>query len=106
MTPAQAVARKKQLVSAAKALLSLQIGVAVGCTRIGKFLTWLNLNDEKEFQVFHKFLTATIGLPIGNERLLWATDALLQQDTKLSAVEARFRPAIMRACINIIATYG
>ena len=84
----------------------MQVGVAIGCLRINKMLIWLNLSEEKEFQVFHQFLSATNCLPIGNERLLWATEALLQQDTKLSAVEAKFRPAILSACIVIIATYG
>ena len=106
MNPEQEVARKKQLVSAAKALVSLQVGIGVGCVRINKLLIWLRLDGNEEHQVFRQFNKATVGLPIGNERLLWATDALLQQDTKLSKIEAKFRPAIMRACVNIIGTYG
>lgn len=106
MTPEQEVARKKQLVSAAKALLSLQVGIGVGCIRINKLLFWLRLEASEEHQVFRQFVKAASGLPIGNERLLWATEALLQQDTTLNKVEAKFRPAIMRACVNIIATYG
>ena len=106
MTPAQEAARKKQLVSAAKALLSLQVGIAVGCIRVDKLLFWLRLHEEKQFQVFRQFFTATAGLPIGNERLLWATDALLQQDAALAKLEAKFRPAILQACVKIVSAYG
>ena len=106
MTPEQEVARKRQLVSAAKALLTLQVGIGVGCVRINKLLIWLRLDGNEEHQVFRQFIKAASGSPIGNERLLWATEALLQQDAVLTKVEARFRPTIMRACVNIIATYG
>jgi len=106
MTPEQEVARKKQMVSAAKALLSLQVGIGVGCVRINKILHWLSLQDDVPYQVFKQFLSATIGLPIGNERLLWGHAALLESDAKLAAVEAGFRPKILSTCIDIIDTYG
>ena len=106
MTPAQEVARKKQLVSAAKALLSLQVGIGVGCIRINKVLFWLRLHKDNRYSVFNEFLDATLGLPIGNERLLWAPDALLEQDVKLAKLEAKFRPTILKTCVVIISTYA
>jgi hypothetical protein len=106
MTPDQEIARKKQLVSAAKALLSLQVGIGVGCIRIGKILSWLGLHGQETFEVFQQFFKATVGFPIGNERLLWATDALLAKDAELAKIEAIFRPAILAACVAIISTYG
>jgi hypothetical protein len=106
MTPEQEVARKKQMVSAAKALLSLQVGVGVGCVRINKIIHWLSLQDDLRYQVFEQFLAATIGLPMGNERLLWAHAALLERDAKLAAIEAHFRPKVLSTCIDIIDTYG
>lgn len=106
MTPEQEIARKKQLVSAAKALLSLQVGISVGCVRIGKILHWLTLQDDEQHQVFNQFNGATIGLPIGNERLLWAHPALLEHDAKLAEIEAEFRPKLLGACIAIIDKYG
>jgi hypothetical protein len=106
MTPEQEVARKKQMVSAAKALLSLQVGIGVGCVRINKILHWLSLQDDLRYQVFKQFLAATTGLPIGNERLLWAHAALLESDAKLAAIEAEFRPKVLRTCIDVIDTYG
>jgi hypothetical protein len=106
MTPEQVVARKKQLVSAAKALLSLQVGIGVGCVRINKILHWLGLQDDVQYRIFKQFFAATVGLPIGNERLLWANAALLEQDANLAKIEAECRPEILSVCISNIETYG
>ena len=106
MTPEQEVARKKQLVSAAKALLSLQVGIGVGCIRINKLLYWLGLEGSEHGKIFKQFLDVTRDIPIGNERLHWLPQALLEQDAKLTKLEAKFRPAILSACVGIIASYG
>jgi hypothetical protein len=106
MTPEQEVARKRRLVSAAKALLSLQVGIGVGCVRINKILHWLLLQDDPRYQVFWQFIVATRSLPLGNERLHWAHSALLECDAKLATIEADFRPKILSTCIDIIDTYG
>ena len=106
MTPDQEIARKKQLVSAAKALLSLQVGIGIGCVRINKILHWLSLQDDHRYHVFKQFFAKAMDLPIGNERLLWARSALLEQDAKLAEIEAEFRPKLLRACMAIIDTYG
>jgi hypothetical protein len=94
------------LVSAAKALLSLKVGIGFGCMRIGKILSWLGLYGQEEYKVFQQFLKAAVGFPIGNERLRWATDALLAKDAELAKIEVKFRPAILVACVAIISTYG
>ena len=106
MTPEQEFARKKQLVSAAKALLSLQVGISIGCVRITKLLLRLGLQSDERYRVFHQFNQATLGLPIGNERLLWAHPALLEHDIKLAKIETDFRPKLLDACISIISQYG
>jgi len=106
MTPEQETARKKQLVSAAKALLSLQVGISIGSLRISKILLWLGLQSDEHFQVFHQFNRAILGFPVGNERLLWAYPALLEHDAELARIEAEFRPRLLNACIAIINQYG
>lgn len=106
MSPEQEVSRKKQLVSAAKALLSLQVGIGVGCIRINKLLYWLGLEGGEHGQIFRQFLDAARDIPIGNDRLQWSLQALLEQDAKLTKLEAKFRPAILNACAGIITTYG
>lgn len=105
MTPEQEIAQKKRLVSAAKALLSLQVGIAVGCLRVCKILSWLRLRDDERYKVFSQFIEATGAIPIANERLLWAYEALMEQDEKLATIEAMYRPSILKACIAIITSY-
>lgn len=106
MTPEQEAARKKQLVSAAKALLSLQVGVSIGSQRISKILLRLDLQNDETSQVFHQFNRAILSFPVGNERLLWAYPALLERDAELTRIEAEFRPRLLNACIAIIGQYG
>jgi len=106
MTPEQEIARKKKLVSAAKSLLSLQSGFGIGCTRINKILFWLGSDYRDRFPVFGQFLKASINYPIGNERLLWAYEPLLELDKKLAVVESQFRALIIESCIAIIKEYG
>jgi len=84
----------------------LQVGISIGCVRIGKILLRLTLQGDEQYQVFNQFNRATVGLPIGNERLLWAHPALLEHDAKLAKIEAEFRPKLLSACIAIIDKYG
>ena len=107
MTPEQRIANAKKLVSAARAILSLQVGLGVGCIRIKKILGWLGPEATTEFPVFAEFLSSIPGsVPVGNERSHWSSKALLEIDQKLAKVEARFRPRILEACAEIIAIYG
>ena len=107
MTPEQRIANAKKLVSAARAVLSLQVGLGVGCIRIKNALGWLGPEAATEFPVFAEFLSSIPGtVPIGNERLHWSLKALLDIDSKLAEAEARFRPRILEACAEIIAIYG
>ena len=107
MTPEQRIANTKRLVSASRALLSLQVGLFVGATRIDKLLNWLGSEVQSEFPVFREFLDAVpSSLPAGVERLHWSSKALLELDPQLAAIETRYRPRILESCAEIIATYA
>ena len=87
-------------------MLSLQSGFGIGCTRINRILFWLGREHQNEFPIFGQFLSATINYPIGNERLQWAYEPLLELDGKLALVESKFRPSILESCVAIIKAYG
>ncbi len=107
MTPEQEAARKKQLVSAAKALLSLQVGLAVGAIRIDKMLMHLSPELKKQHPIFGEFLsTIPMNVPLGSARLLWAPEALMEMDKKLSPIEKKYRTKLLLESIKIIANYG
>lgn len=107
MTPEQREAQTKRLVSAAKALLSLQVGLAVGARRIQGVLSKLGADMAHNHEIFAEFISAIpIDLPIGSARLLWEHKAMLKNDFKLAKVENDYRNALLEECIKIIHAYG
>lgn len=107
MTPEQKLARTKKLVSAAKALLSLQTGIAVGAQRIMNCLYLLGPEFEDKHKVFGKFIQAIPSdIPIGSVRLLWNYDPMLKTDKGLAEVENKFRESLLSECVAIIRAYG
>lgn len=107
MTPEQKVAQINRLVSAAKALLSLQVGVAVGAQRIDRLLNWLGQEFVAEHKVFGMFLQEIpLSIPLGNSRLLWNPSAMLETDKVLSKIESKYREHLLNEAALIIKKYG
>jgi hypothetical protein len=107
MTPEQRDARTRRLVSAARALLSLQVGLYVGARRIENLLTWLGPEFRTKHPIFSEFTGAVpLDIPVGTARLLWNQEAMLKTDAKLASVETRFRTALLAECVEIIKRYG
>jgi hypothetical protein len=107
MTPEQREGRLKKLVSAAKALFSLQVGLIVGSNRIIRILYWLGPEFESSHLVFSKFINSIpIDIPVGSARLLWNPDVILKTDSIVSELEYKYRKEIMNECIEIIRRYG
>ena len=106
MTPEQEISRRKKLVSAAKALLSLQVGLAVDASRIQNILLWLGKAYEREHPLF-AFFIANIppDIPLGGARLLWRSEVMLETDDRLARIEANFRRALLNECVKIIDRY-
>lgn len=97
---------KKRLVAAARAMLSMQVGLSVGAFRIIGILLELGEPYETGHFVFAEFAQSipTV-VPIGTARLYWAPQQLLEKDAVLAEVEARFRQRLLEGCIDIIARY-
>ena len=58
MTPEQQDARTRRLVSAARALLALQVGLYVGAKRIENSLIWLGPDFQAKHRIFSEFTSA------------------------------------------------
>ena len=58
MTPEQRESRIKKLVSSARAVLSLQVGLAVGANRISNNLYWLGPEFKDSHPIFQQFIGA------------------------------------------------
>lgn len=107
MTPEQEIARKKRLVSAAKALLTAQVGLYIGAVRVVNVLRTMGEAHENRHGIFSRFLQAVpADIPLGNARLLWEPSAMLKSDQKLLVVESTFRPELLAECVDIIKQYS
>lgn len=106
MTPEQEISRRKKLVSAAKALLSLQVGIAVGASRIENMLSWLGEAYKREHPLFAFFIAnIPLDIPLGGARLLWRSERMLETDDRLARIEAKFRRVLLDECVKIIDKY-
>jgi len=107
MTPEQKDAQTRRLVSAARALLSLQVGLYVGARRIENLLIWLGPDVQTKHRLFAEFTAAVPrDIPVGSARLLWNPEAMLATDARLTSVEARFRAQLLAECVEIVRHYG
>jgi hypothetical protein len=107
MTPEQRESRIRSLVSAARAVLSLQVGLAVGANRIVGILWRLGPEFEDAHPIFDQCIRSIPPVvPIGGARLLWASDNLMKTDKVLAKREGRYRKPVLLGCIQIIKKYG
>ncbi|QBB72225.1 hypothetical protein ELE36_18665 [Pseudolysobacter antarcticus] len=107
MTPEQETARRKKLIKAARATLSMEFGLAFGADRIASALFHLGKVYEEKHPIFRSFIRdIPLEIPFGRSRLLWASAAMLATDDKLAQVEAKYRREILEECVNVIALYS
>ena len=96
----------QKLVSAARAVVTYQVGLPHGCTRIRAILFWLRPFESLNLPVFEEYHAATLDLPTGTERLHWSREALRERDVRLEAINREFRDRIFEACYGIIDHYA
>lgn len=97
---------RRQLVSAARAVVTYQVGLPVGCVRLGGALARLRGVEPVELPAVASYLDAARGLPLGTERLAWDRDALRPLDARLEAINREFRDAVFDECYAVIDRFG
>jgi hypothetical protein len=100
--PSKRDAAAKKVVSVARAILTYQIGLPVGCQRLSRALIWLKPYETNLPTVFDEYLTETLGLPIGSERLEWDRKILHEKDTALENINQRFRDRVFDTCWSLV----
>jgi hypothetical protein len=100
--PSRHDAAAKKVVSAARAIITYQIGLPVGCQRMNRALAWLKPHETHLPTIFNDYLAETVGLPIGSERLEWDRKALHQKDATLESINQRFRDRIFDTCWTLL----
>ena|SRR5689334_20409024 len=100
--PSKRDAAAKKVVSVARAVVTYQSGIAVGCQRMSRALIWLKAYEISLPAVFDEYLEETVGLPIGSERLEWDREALRHKDITLENINQRFRDRLFETCWTLI----
>ena len=95
---------KKQLVSAARAVLAHEIALPLGCRRIAKILRWLGDDPFLKYPLFFEFTAACEArqLPLGSDRLYWDKEKLRERDIELHALVETFGTRLVGNCWDIV----
>lgn len=96
----------RRLVATARAIVTYQVGLSVGCVRMSRILNWLEVYSRVEVPIFDEYLTAVRHLPISSDRLHWNVDALRAKDQELEAINSAYRNRVFDACFGIIETFA
>ena len=98
----------RKLVANARAIISYQVGLPVGCAKMEKIFYWLKYDgyEAAKYPIFKTYCDATRELVIGSERLNCSREALLRNDQRLVAINLKYREQILDACFEIIERYG
>jgi hypothetical protein len=97
----------RKLVANARAIISYQVGLPVGCVKMDRILYWLENEGEKlDFPVFGQYLDKVREVPTGSERLVCSREALRRYDERLVPINLEYRGRVIDACFDIVERYG
>lgn len=91
-----------KVVSAARAIVTYQIGLPAGCKRLNGALGSLTPYEDSLPSVTREYLNAVTGLPLGSERLEWDRKILEDKDIVLESINRQFRDRVFAACWDLI----
>ena len=95
----------KKLLSNARAIISNQIALPLGISKMDKILYWINQIeplDNIDLQIFSEYSAKTINFPLGTERLLYHPDFLKQQDKQLDKLTMQYKDTIIDKCLKLL----
>lgn len=97
----------RKLVANARAIISYQVGLPVGCVKMDRLIYWLeNEGEDLASPVFRQYLDTVRELPTGSERLECSRAALRRYDERLIPINLEYRERIIDACFDIVERYG
>lgn len=99
----------KKLVSNARAVISDQVGLSLGATKMHNIILWLKPYETviaNGIDVFEEYDEQTRLIPHGTARLHCSTEAFERYDDALEEVNQRLRKKIFKVCFEIIEKYG
>ncbi|MFD0764077.1 hypothetical protein ACFQZI_04395 [Mucilaginibacter lutimaris] len=99
----------KKLVSNSRAIISNQIALPLGVSKMTTIISWINQIDPIEnidLKVFQEYMSKTKNLPLGTERLTYSRDFLKLQDLQLDKVTMIYKDRIIDKCFEIIKKFS
>ena len=97
---------RAELIDTARAMLRGSLDVVTGCRRLVTLAHSAALADDDLFTVIISFESQTDHLPTESLRDRWNTAALARDEAEVQPFVASMRPAIERACEQIVRKYG
>jgi hypothetical protein len=97
----------RKLVANARAIISYQVGLPIGCVKMARLLRWLEYEGRKlDFPIFGEYLEEVREIPTGHERLGCSRAALRRYDARLVPISLAYSERIIDACFDIIDRFG
>src|SRR5947209_19538220 len=98
----------RKLVANARAIISYQVGLPVGCIKMNRLLYWLGREEGErlDFPIFGEYLERVRDIPTGSERLECSRAALRRYDARLVPINLEYRERIIDACFDIVEGLG
>jgi hypothetical protein len=99
--------QKAQVIEIANKVLANQIGIIEGARELAH-LRWQVTDDEfdPDFIPFVAVDSETDALPIGEERVYWASKVLVEKDQEIKEADDFYREKILAACRILIARFA
>ena len=96
---------QKKLVANARAIISNQIGLPLGCLKMGARITWLQEYEEINYPVFEAYNSESSVVAVGSERLNCSRDALRRYDKVLDELSLKYKEEVIDSCFEIISRF-
>jgi hypothetical protein len=96
---------RKKLVANARAIISNQIGLPLGCLKMGARVEWLQEYEAINYPVFAAYNKESSSVPVGSERLDCSRDELRRHDAVLDELNSRYKEQVIDACFEIISRF-
>ena len=96
---------RRKLVANARAIISNQIGLPLGCRKMDVRIVWLREFEEVNYSVFEAYNRESSSVPIGSERLNCSREAIRKYDEVLDELNSRYKEAVIDACFEIISKF-
>lgn len=93
---------KEKIIRIANDILENRIGIIKGARELDRFQFEYNLENNKSLLFFVGISSETDHLPVGEERVKWSKDTLLEKDKEIKEIEDYYRNSALLACKELI----